>query len=299
MGEDEGDELSPAAAFDLVGHDVRLGIIRELDRIRRTNWQWKGMTFAELRRAVGVRDAGNFSYHLDKLLGHFVVKDGEEYKLTNAGMELVGAVLSGTVADEARSFSEATAFSCPACERALDAEYDDEYVALACPDHGMLFGTSMPPGAFEGRSPAEIVRLATLDARQDVERARAGGCPHCWGPMDVRLDPEEVLDQRTGDTIPTGGDEAWAAFECDRCGMQFWLPAGSCVLTDPAVVAFYHDHGVDVRELPYPELALALPDAGQVLERDPLRIELAVERDGDRLRLLLDGDADVIEAERA
>jgi hypothetical protein len=299
MADDDDPGLSAPEAFERVGHDVRLGIIRELDRVRRTNWQWAGLTFAELRRAVGVRDAGNFNYHLDKLVGTFVVKDDEEYKLTNAGMELVGAVLSGTVAERAEPVTEDLATTCPGCGEALTVEYDEEFLSLSCEEHGLLFGTTMPPGAVRDRTPEEMVRLATMDARQDVERARTGACPHCWGPMGVSLDPDEIVDPTSGERTTVPDDQVWAEFECDRCGMQFWLPPGACVVDAPPVVAFYEDHGVDVRDLAFTELPLSMADRGDVDGSDPLRVTVDVERDDERLTLWLDDDLEVVDHERA
>jgi hypothetical protein len=36
-----------------------------------------------------VCDSGNFSYHLDKLVGHYVEETGEGYRLRNSGRKIV------------------------------------------------------------------------------------------------------------------------------------------------------------------------------------------------------------------
>jgi len=233
----DGETLAPAEAFELLGNEVRLGIVRELAAVRRSNWQWQGRTFASLRRAVGVADAGNFNYHLDKLRGHFVVKDGDEYKLTYAGMQVAGAVVAGTYTDRGDPRTATLDVPCVECGDPLRLAYEREFLAVECDEHGIQFGTSLPPGAAAGRSTDELVRLATLDARQDVERARSGVCPHCWGAIEPTLPTDTVLDAVTGDREPVRPGEPWAEFECDRCGVVFWLPATACVVNEPSVVA--------------------------------------------------------------
>lgn len=294
----DADGLAPAAAFDLLGNEVRLGIVRELAAVRRTNWQWRGLTFAELRRAVGVDDAGNFSYHLDRLRDHFVVKDGEEYKLTFAGMRVAGAVLAGTYTDRGGPRTESVDVDCYECGRALTLRYEWEFLAVECDEHGVLFGTTLPPGAAEGRSAEDLLRLATMDARQDIERARRGTCPHCWGRTEATLPADTVVDPASGERTAAPGDRTWAEFECDRCGMLLWLPVGACVVDEPPVVALLHDHGVDVRNRSYLELPFVRAGTASVDAEDPVRVRVDVKYGDDALRLWLDERTRVVDWER-
>lgn len=291
--------LDPVEAFDLLAHEVRLGIIRELAAVRRTNWQWRGMEFAELRRAVGAEDAGNFSYHLGKLRDHFVVKEGAEYKLTFAGMKVAGAVIAGTYTERSGGSVGTVDVACPDCGEPMTARYEHEFLGLSCEEHGTVFGTALPPGAAEGRSLRDLVALATMDARQDVERALSGVCPHCWGPVTTRLPVKEVVDAATGEPAEVPREDGWVEFDCGRCEMVFWLPPGACVVDAPPVVALLHEHGVDPRERSYAELPFTRADAGVVESADPVRVRVDVTVDDDTLHLWLDGAADVVEYERA
>lgn len=291
-------DLEPAEAFALLGNEVRLGIVRELAAVRRADWRWQGRTFAELRRAVGVEDAGNFSYHLDRLRDHFVVKDGDEYKLTYAGMQVAGAVVSGTYTERGDPRTEPLDVDCFECGESLTLRYRREFLAVECDDHGTLFGTNLPPGAAEGRSTEELVQLATVDARQDVERARTGACPHCWGTVTTTV-PTESLGPAGDEREVDPGEEAWVEFECDRCDMAFWLPAGACVVEEPPVVALLHDHGVDVRERAYLELPFVRPAAATVTGEDPVRVRVDVRQGDDALALWLDERTHVVDWERA
>lgn len=294
-----GEGRSATEAFELLGHETRLDILRTLASERRLNWQVSGLGFAELRKAVGVDDAGNFSYHLDKLRDGFVTKHGDEYVLTYAGMEIVGSVLAGTYTERPESRSVPTEIPCPSCGAATTATYEHPMLLLKCPDHGVAFGTSIPPGAVRGRDLEVLVRVATMDARLNTERVRSNVCPHCWGPVSTTLPSDEkpCLRENAGGVTAAEPDETWAEFSCDRCGVRLWLPAGACLVTEPVVVAFFDERGIDLRERSYLELPFVASDTPVVESRDPVRIRVDIEHDGDCLSVWLDGDAGIIETE--
>ncbi|MFB6074480.1 MAG: winged helix-turn-helix domain-containing protein [Haloarculaceae archaeon] len=294
----EGGDEGPADVFDLLGDETRLAILEVLAQPRRENWQWQGLGFAELRRAVGERDAGNFSYHLDRLRGSFVVKDGEEYVLRNNGMELAGSLAAGAYAPPERELEAETDVECPYpdCERSLLAVYGESTFQLCCPAHGPFWAASLPPAAVR-EDPAALVEIATLRTRQEFARARAGVCPHCWGEMDATLPAEGVaVPESYGEEMPP--DAVMVGFECRRCGMELTTPPGLCVLDHPAVVSLYHEHGVDVRDRPLVEFPFIEVTAATVEDGDSTRVRVDVPVDEDRLALWLDGEATVVEYER-
>lgn len=261
---DDDRVLSPVEVFDRLGHETRLAILQELATYRRVNWRMEGQTFAELRRAVGTRDPGNFSYHLEKLCDHFVRQVGDEYQLTDAGLEIADAIVAGMYGSRGEPRTATTDYPCPFCEKSVSATHEHELLTLACDDHGTLFGTTLPVGAVEGRSMDDVIRIATRDAQQDIEQACAGVCFHCWGRMHSSLvvgEPlrhpatDETLDEAfvSGDVFTVVIDEnnAIAVFGCERCETVFWIPPGGCITQHPAVVSFYYNHGFDIREMPY------------------------------------------------
>jgi DNA-binding transcriptional ArsR family regulator len=67
--------------FELLGNEVRLGILREL----RAAEDGGPITFSRLRERVGVGDSGRFNYHLARLQGSLVGKRQEGYVLTAGG----------------------------------------------------------------------------------------------------------------------------------------------------------------------------------------------------------------------
>ncbi|MFC7138908.1 winged helix-turn-helix domain-containing protein [Halosimplex aquaticum] len=289
----------PTAVFELLADETRLAIVRELAAERQSNWQWAGATFAELRRAVGVEDAGNFSYHLEKLCGPLVVKDGDEYHLRNRGVQLVGAVESGRYTGPGDPFREEVAYDCPhsRCDRSLVGVYDDQYFRIRCPDHDVFNGTALPPVAADHHTTAELVEITMLDLRQQVQRAKAGVCPNCWGPIEGRLPATDTsLSSQIDADIPE--DALLAAFDCQQCGISFDLPPGACVVEHTAVMAFYQHHDEPIRGRPYVDLPFCHLGRGVLESDDPVRVRVDVELDGDVLRLWLDGETNVVEYER-
>lgn len=295
---DGREAVAPTVVFDLLRDETRLAIVRELARARQANWQWEGLSFADLRRAVGAEDAGNFSYHLQKLRGPLVVADGDEYVLRNLGLRLVGAIEASRHGDD-ECRTDATGYDCPIpdCDRALAVTYTDQYLRIHCPDHDTITqGTMLPPGVAESMTTEELVDVAVVENRQDVERARFGVCPHCWGPMQASVPAETVSLPAEFDDV-VGEGSVFAGFECDRCEMSFDVPAGACVADHPAVVALYHRDGVDLRTRPWVTLPFVNPRRPVVESRDPTRVRVDVERGGESLSLWLDDAAEVVEYE--
>jgi DNA-binding transcriptional ArsR family regulator len=292
-------DITPTDIFELLADETRLAIVRELAAERYSNWQWSGMSFAELRRAVGVEDAGNFSYHLGKLRGPLVAKDGDEYYLLNPGLEIVGAVESGRYAGPTESVRAETRYDCPYpdCECALEAVYGDQYFRLRCPDHHLFSATIVPPVVAAEHSPDRLVEIATLDMRQEIERARSGVCPNCWGPVDVTLPVEDPgLPSQIEPSLPD--DTVFVGFDCQQCGLSFEMPPGACVVDHPAVVAFYHDHDERLQGRPYIALPFCSLARADLESTDPVRVRIDVALDGDVLQLWLDARANVVEYER-
>lgn len=86
------DRVSVATAFELLGEETRLGIIDALYAANPADDD-EAIRFSRLREAVGVQDTGQFNYHLNRLLGTFVVRTEDGYVLSSAG-EAVGRLLA-------------------------------------------------------------------------------------------------------------------------------------------------------------------------------------------------------------
>ena len=64
-------------------------------------------TLFDLRKAVGIRDAGHFNYQLDRLRGTFVCRTEDGYLLTEAG-EAIGDLLEHQAVEDSSA-----SVSCP------------------------------------------------------------------------------------------------------------------------------------------------------------------------------------------
>ena len=90
---DESTSLAPEEAFDVLGSETRLQILQVLATAD------DPMAYSELFDRIAYEDSANFTYHLDKLLGHFVRKTDEGYVPRLTGQRVVEAIFSGVVTD--------------------------------------------------------------------------------------------------------------------------------------------------------------------------------------------------------
>jgi ribosomal protein S27E len=246
---------------------------------------------------VGVRDSGQFNYHLDRLVGTFVDRDEDGYGITTAGAQLVGAVLAGQYTKNVESDPVDVGTACPDCGTPLRGVFDGGYGQVRC-EHcdRCIISLPVPPGAFEDYLREEWPFVAERWATRQFEMAAAGFCPVCHGPMTSRLEPDfERIEEFD---IP----DAFAAVElseCERCGETMYSNAEASVVTHPAVVAFHHDHGVDVAATPIRELDWAVEPRSEVVGDEPLRVESRIELGDERLAVVLDESGDVVETCRS
>ncbi|WP_227354497.1 DUF7347 domain-containing protein [Haladaptatus salinisoli] len=93
----------PETAIDALGtlaSEHRIAILRELATAD------EPLAFSELRERVGIRDTGQFNYHLSKLRGRFVRETDGKYELGHAGERVVLAT-ADLDADGTAAFAEA------------------------------------------------------------------------------------------------------------------------------------------------------------------------------------------------
>ncbi|MEZ3117037.1 hypothetical protein RYH80_14065 [Halobaculum sp. MBLA0147] len=303
-GASSGDDTGRGAPdhFALLADETRLETLRVLADERRENWRPSGLRFAELRRAVGVDDAGTFNYHLEKLVGTYVYEDDGTYVLTNSGLEIVDAVLAGRYGGDDRRLTGEIDDVCPTCGGSLTAIHERGWIRVVCDEHGIVLGTTLPSGAAVGREIDAVVDIAVRDLLNDTEWGMRGVCFRCWGAMDREVQfgtPDrhpatgESLDaaQRVADP-----DEPVAVFGCSRCETVFWGSVTAALLRAEPVVAFATDHGVER------ESVRALFETGTVTveRRDPPRLAVSFDApEGDAtLRVTVDRGLSTTAVER-
>jgi len=283
----------PEEVFSVLGDETRLRILLELADRSAPEQVSPVTSFAELRRAVGVPDAGRFSYHLEKLRDTFVRKEEDGYRPTVAGLHVASSVHAGRYGGDAADEAERLDGDCPICAEPLVARYEDDLAKLACDGGHTLFAFPVPAGAADGRSAGQLLDVAQRRATVNIEVGRNGVCPRCWGIATTTLQPEEGQYEELGVAGPS------VDVECERCWLAYTVPVALAVARSPPVVAFYHDRGLD------PQDAIASRD--NVLARaqatldatDPPRATVTLALDGARLVLEVEERCSIETFERA
>jgi hypothetical protein len=305
---DEGGVDSPTdpeAAFLTLSNDLRLEILLAL-------WEAPGfsLSFAELRKAVGERDSGTFTYHLDELVGHFVGETDEGYELQYPGHRVLDAIQSGVFHQRGRVGPVELDTPCPDCDATLTFAYDADYIGrVGCPNCGeRVLEWPFDPGGVADRTPREVA--AAFDRRTRLVWACAldGVCPFCAGRVD-----HEIAEGTTDSGLCIGVledldryDEYFArdhpavvSLDCRRCSFYSFVPVGVVLLTRPHVTGKLWERGLDTRETPLWSLGFVVDaSAVAVHESRPTVAVTARPPDADPLVALVDGDLSVTLVER-
>lgn len=299
MGEgdvEEGSELTPAAAFAAIGNETRLRILHEL---------WEGaqspMAFTELRKRVDVRDSSQFNYHLEQLVGPFVAKTDEGYILRVAGAEIIWAVMMETYADPVRLDPFEIPGACVVCESSLQARYDDGMLFIECSaceqahESGLFSATGL-----DGRTNEEVVAAFHQQVRWAQILAVNGVCWGCDGAVTPvvkqgRADvPERAVDEYGVEAYSIGVN-----YDCEHCTRWGGHAIGVILLDQPAVVAFHHDHGIDLIHTPYWEFDWCISDERTtLLSASPWQARVTIPLGDEQLSATIDDELTVTEIER-
>lgn len=274
--------LSPEEAFSLLGDETRISIIRALGEM-----SGESLSFSTLRDRVAVADSGQFNYHLKKLVSNFVTQtDEDEYELTYAGARVVGAIHSGTYNRRGTPTSFELDSTCCVCGSSPVAEYENAHVTITCPtcdDRMSSFG--FPPGAFENHTQEELTRAFDSWVRAHFSLAAAGFCSNCAGRVHGSLtDDSERFEE---------DQEVGIEYVCERCVDTGMLSVGSYLVFHPTVIAFHHDHGIDINETPAWELPWLRGEQTEIIAREPWQVKSVVELDGYRLECIVKDDLSI------
>ena len=276
----DGGPVSPDRAFRLLSDGTRVAILRAL-------WEADGeaVSFAALRERVGNPDSGRFNYHLGELVGHFVSNVEEGYALTQAGREVVRAVLAGAITRRPEIAPVEVDGECTDCGGSLVLRYD-EYAAIECSACGAtIMWNEFPPAGIADRSPEEVASALERWTRSRFHLAVEGVCPSCAA--------------ETSTEVVTSGDRGAGAVatlhRCRNCRYEARVPLFAHAIEHPAVVAHYRDRGLDVTALPYREqYALGREFEVTVTGGDPWRAAVTVPGWDGRLRLTVDDGLEIV-----
>lgn len=296
---------SPEVAFTVLGNRIRLSILRAL-----WNADTEPLSFAELERRTPV-ETDNFAYHLDQLVDHFVQRSDDGYRLRYAGEAVMRAIIGGL-------FTESSGFSwlefdsrCPYCGAGVEMRYRDDQLTVRCTDCGGVVngddyptGTFMsygfPPAGLVDRSPEAVLEAAHVLYDAKLTPMMAGVCPECAATVDHAV--------RTCDDHDIGTDgiceacetrfSVWIEYTCDLCGYRRVSALWFKLFTEPAVIAFYHEHSDFDRSVPFSKLTWENAEyiraiSQTVVSTDPLRVRIDIPLESAELRVTVDEDLEI------
>lgn len=144
----------------------------------------------------------------------------------------------------------------------------------------------LSPGAFEDRDLDEAVRVGTTVRRNRSRLVTDGVCPECHGDLRRRL-VESDQPYMTAAGYQTKG-------VCEDCGLVTSDDLREMLLSHPAVVSFFWERGVDVRDRYSGEVVLPPDDTIDERSEDPLTLAVTYECDGEELTLVVDETLEVL-----
>lgn len=302
-------------AFEILSNETRLAILLALWDAYDPHATDNTCSFTELRERIGMRQGGQFNYHLDKLVGRFVRKTDTGYELKSAGLTLLQGIIARTGLEDQTFEPTEIDDPCDLCGAPTAIAYERGRVyqlCTACP--GSAAGTEHPDGAliawtFEptgvaDRSAEELFAASTIKNFGRIAMRFEALCPDCSGPVEWSIDICDDHEPGPDGSCPDCGrtETILAKETCTVCKSYGYGSPSIKVLLHPAVVSFFYDHGVEIGftgHTDYADVArtLALVDTFEetVDERDPPRIRVTISYEGDELHLLLDETMSVVE----
>lgn len=284
--EREDRALVSDTAFELVGNELRVAILRAL-------WQSpdEAVSFSELRSRSGNPDSGQFNYHLNALIGTFVEQTDDGYKPRPTRTRVINAILAGTTGEPPELNAVPVDGHCPFCGGDLAASYAHERARIKCQSCGKIqMREWFPPASLTDRSPDSMVDAMDRWARYRTAVLLDGVCPDCGAKPDRDLFETRSASDGSRDYLRT-------RYECRNCQYECDVPIWLYVLLDrhPAVTAFYYRHGIDLTSIPIWELT-AHGDRVLVTvdSTNPLRIDVTIPLDDEELCLTLDDQLEVV-----
>ena len=198
---DEGSTDDLEAAFSLIANDIRLNILWNLWNIYTDDPspEPEPVPFSTLKDRVGVRDSGQFHYHLDELVPQFITRHDEGYTLTYAGGRIVGAGFSGVYTDTDTTLEERAIDECASCDGTLQLRYEQGHAIVDCGSCETTHVMSVPPILVETHDVKVNPELLGTFATTQLQQTIRGFCYLCSGPVEGTV-ADSSLDPKTDDS---------------------------------------------------------------------------------------------------
>lgn len=306
IDEEQSTSLAPDEAFSVLGNETRLGILQTLAEAE------SPLTFSELYDRIEYDPSTNFSYHLQKLEGHFVQKTDQGYELGQAGTRVVQAVLSGTVTESPRLERTRIDHRCEFCGAPTEISYTGGILGLYCtecssaateswPDEfqGFIRGQPLPPAGLQSRTADEIYRTAAVRGYLQGVSIANDICPECSAPLDYSID--KCNDHQHEADFCEACGRRWPVLvvnRCTNCTIEGGIRLRTYVLTSVEVLAFLTTHGMNPlapSKEPWAELDAYYET---VRSMEPFEVRVTISVDGDAISVSVDEELSVYDITR-
>lgn len=308
-GSDDGPGLSPDEAFANVGNETRIQILQTLGEA-------EPLSFSELYDRIDISDSGNFTYHLDKLTGHFVRESDGEYRLREPGSIVVESVLSGVVTDASVLEPTRLDAGCPYCGNTVEVSFTDERVMVRCTScpgtytdgrtdarfleshpYGTIAIFRLPPAGLDERSPLEVLEAALARTHLELLELAEGICPRCAADISFEL---QVCNEHTGIDhfcdVCRRRRAIYVDYQCENCiRVEENIPAGLHLMYVPELMSFLSDHAINPVIPDWDELATVVGYDEDIATTDPLEALFTFHANGDTLTLTVTEQLEVID----
>lgn len=281
------EEPDPTEIFDSLTNSTRVAILEELASAYSDSPTDPWVEYSDLQEMVGIRDNGNFNYHLRELDG-FIEKAPAGYTLTRSGLELLSAVQGG-VFDADWTWGPVDApGECLFCDDPVELHYKDGVLWLTCGNEEHSMGLWASPALLVSQPEETLIEQIAFLGKQWGAMTRRGICSECQGRVEGRLE--------YGGSQP---DHYHYHATCLHCGSQHGIPLGLYLISHPLVWDFYDEHGVDVRMTPFWTLDFATPGSESVVSTDPLRLQVEITYGENRLLVNVSQDGSLSSPNRS
>lgn len=292
--------VSPDKAFSVLGNETRIEILQTLGSAE------EPVSFTELRNRVGIRQGGQFNYHLDQLVGHFVGKSEDGYALRDPGQRVIEAILSGAVTDEPVVEPTAIDFTCHHCDARVVVNYDGGTMRMSCSecsghfdssnvpgegnDHrdGTLANYRLPPAGVQGRTAEEVMRAAATWGHLSSIALACGVCPQCSARVDQEVQVCEEHD--SGDGKCGTCDSRFAVLiesTCTICTFDARSSAVMLALPVPEMLVFVGEHGLNTTSR---GIEWGWDFDEEIISTDPFEAKFTFTIEDDSITLTVDND---------
>ena len=289
------EELDRDTAFSLLADDTRVRIIQELGRATASpEMGIPRLSYADLKSRVDIRDSGRFNYHLKKLVGNYVAKEDDGYRLRWPGMVLYRTLVAGLLTDETDPTVDrfAVGTDCHRCGDPIEAHLYQTLFRVRCDSCDANYtDIYLPSHGLSGRSEEELLRAVHRRSRMILDSMTSGQCPWCASEVTAEVHAGD-------DSLPSLHDtrdlDAYVIYHCTDCTGFQYMPVSQVLLYHPITISFYFDHGEDLTAIPEWTLPWAVTDiTTTILSTEPWRFSVQIPLDDETLVVELDEDLNV------